>query len=101
MTREIDRAIDVDRQVGIDLDQAAIVALIPVVTAPRFVRDVLDRKRFAGGKLDMRQRPARHSAIARSKTAASRSGGMMNSLSKRVVARDQRTLARQQLSRAL
>jgi hypothetical protein len=39
---EVDRAIDVDRQVGVDLDQAAEVALVPVVAAPRLVGDVLD-----------------------------------------------------------
>ena len=53
---EIDRAIDVDRQIGIDLDQAAEVALVPVVAAPRLVGDVLDGEVLAGRQRDVRQR---------------------------------------------
>ena len=49
VTRQIDRAIDVDRQIGVDLNQAAVIALIPVVAAPRFVCDVFDGECFVGG----------------------------------------------------
>ncbi len=42
VARQVDGAIDVNRQIGVDLDQAAIVALIPVVATPRLVRHVLD-----------------------------------------------------------
>ena len=44
VTGEIDRAVDEDRQVRVDLDQAVKVALIPVVAAPRLAGDVLDRE---------------------------------------------------------
>ena len=55
---QIDRAIDVDRKVGVDLDQAVVIALVPVVAAPRLVGDVLDSERFAGRKLYVGQCPA-------------------------------------------
>ena len=42
VTREVDGAVDVDRQVGIDLDQAPVVALVPVVAAPALAGDVFD-----------------------------------------------------------
>ena len=60
VTREIDRPVDVDRQVSVDLNQAAIPALVPVVAAPWFIGDVLDRKRFLRRQLHVRQcaRPA-------------------------------------------
>ena len=53
---EVDRAIDVDRQVGVDLDQAAEVALVPVVAAPRLVGDVLDGEVLVRRQLDVRAR---------------------------------------------
>ena len=59
---EIDGAIDVDRQIGIDLDEAAIVALKPVVAAPRLVRHVFDRERFVRRQRDVLQR-ARAAAV--------------------------------------
>src|SRR5712671_3628403 len=58
VAREIDGAVDIDRQIRVDLDQAAVVALIPVVAAPRLVRDVLDREGLGGWQLDVRQRAA-------------------------------------------
>src|SRR6476620_654755 len=42
VTGEIDGTIDVDRQARVDLDDAVVFALVPVVTAPRLVGDVLD-----------------------------------------------------------
>ena len=53
---EVDRAVDVDRQVGVDLDQAAEPALIPVVAAPRLVGHVLDGELFVGRQLHVRER---------------------------------------------
>ena len=50
---QIDGAVDVDRQVGVDLDQAAEVALVPVVAAPRFVGHVLDGELLAGRQRDV------------------------------------------------
>ena len=34
---EIDRAIDVDRQISVHLNHAVEIAFVPVVTAPRLV----------------------------------------------------------------
>ena len=50
VAREVDRAVDVNRQIGIHLDQASIVALIPVVAAPRLVGDVFDGEAFVRRK---------------------------------------------------
>ncbi len=47
VAREIDGAVDVDRQVRVDLDQAAIAALVPVVTAPWLVLHVFHGKGLA------------------------------------------------------
>jgi hypothetical protein len=58
VARQINRAVDVDRQVGVDLNQAAVVALIPVVAAPRFLRHVLDGECFVGRETHVRERPA-------------------------------------------
>src|SRR5688500_10276636 len=54
---EIDRTIDKDRQVRVDLDQAPQVALIPVVAAPRLVRDVFEREALTLRQIDIRCRP--------------------------------------------
>jgi hypothetical protein len=54
---EIHGAIDVNGQIGIDLDQAPEVALIPVVAAPGLVGDVLDREAFRAWKPDVGERP--------------------------------------------
>ena len=58
VAREIDRAVDVDRQVRVDLDQAPVVALIPVVAAPALAGDVLDAETLAGRQRDVLQRAA-------------------------------------------
>ena len=50
---EIDRAIDRDRQIRVDLDHAGEVALVPVVGAPRFAGDVLDGERLAARERQM------------------------------------------------
>src|SRR5207244_1628491 len=55
----IDGAVDEDRQIGIDLNQTAVAALIPVVSAPRLVVHVLD-----GEALAVRQRHVRERARA-------------------------------------
>ena len=39
---KVQGSIDVDGQIGIDLDQAVVPALVPVVAAPRLVGDVLN-----------------------------------------------------------
>ena len=41
---EVEDAIEMDRQVGIHLDQAPVTALVPVVAAPRLVLHVFDRE---------------------------------------------------------
>src|SRR6478672_7985622 len=58
---QVDRAIDVNREVGVHLDQAAKASLIPVVAAPGFVRDVFDREPLISGEPDVLDRlfPAR------------------------------------------
>src|SRR5580765_8829788 len=56
VTGQVDGPIDVNREVGVDLDQAAKPSLIPVVAAPRLVRDVLDREFLVGWQLDVLKR---------------------------------------------
>ena len=41
---EVEDAIEMDRQVGIHLDQTPVTALVPVVAAPRLVLHVFDRE---------------------------------------------------------
>src|SRR5688572_19079322 len=61
VTRQVDRTIDIDRQIDIHLNQAAVISLIPVVTAPRLSSDVLDLERFP-----LRQRRMFHGPLAAS-----------------------------------
>ena len=44
VTAQIDSAGDINRPLGINLDQAISLALIPVITAPGFVGYKLQRK---------------------------------------------------------
>ena len=53
---EIDRAIDVDRQIGIHLNHTVEIAFVPIVTAPRFVGHVLNGETLVRRKRNMRQR---------------------------------------------
>src|SRR5439155_5187720 len=53
---QVDRPIDVDWQIGIHLDDAAIITLVPIVTAPWFIGDVFDAEIFARGQFDVRER---------------------------------------------
>ena len=48
--REVDGAIDVDGKIRVDLDDASVPALVPVVAAPRLVRHVFDRKALVVGQ---------------------------------------------------
>src|SRR5438094_6764883 len=54
---EIDRAIDVARQIGIYLNHTVEIALEPIVTAPRFIGHVLDGETLVRRKRNVRQRP--------------------------------------------
>src|SRR5262245_6746350 len=51
MTGEVDGPIDVHRQIGVDLDETSILALIPVVAAPGLVRHVFDGEALAQWQL--------------------------------------------------
>src|SRR6185295_1284599 len=53
---QVDRAVDRNRQVRVDLDQALVVALVPVVAAPGLARDVLDGEALVGGQRDVPRR---------------------------------------------
>src|SRR5438093_13060380 len=57
VTGQVERAIDVNRQIGVDLNHAPVAALIPVVAAPGLVRDVLDGERLHRRKADVGERP--------------------------------------------
>jgi hypothetical protein len=50
---KIDRPIDIDGQIGVDLDDAAEAALVPVVRAPRLAGDVLDGELLVRRQRDM------------------------------------------------
>ena len=53
VTGEIDGAVDVDREVGVDLDEAVEAALVPVVATPGFVGDVLDLETLVRREVDV------------------------------------------------
>ena len=53
---EPNRAIDRDRQIGVDLDQALIVALVPIVRAPWLPFDELHREALVLAEREMRDR---------------------------------------------
>src|SRR5687768_9907554 len=53
---QIDGAIDEDRQIGIDLNETLEVPLVPVVSAPGFVRDVLEGEGLSGRELHVLHR---------------------------------------------
>ena len=53
MAREVHGPVDVDRQIGVYLDDAAESALVPVVAAPRLVGDVLHRETLVGRERDV------------------------------------------------
>src|SRR5258708_34299415 len=55
MCSQINRAIDIDAQIGIHLDDSAIIPFVPVVAAPRFVSYVFDAEIFVGRQLDVRE----------------------------------------------
>ena len=57
VTTQIYGALDVGRQIRIDLNQAEVIALIPVVAAPRLVIDELDFEVLAFRQGKTRQRP--------------------------------------------
>ena len=54
---EIDRPINVDRQISIHLNYAMEVAFVPIVTAPRLIGHVLDGETLVRRKRNVRQRP--------------------------------------------
>jgi hypothetical protein len=54
---EVDRPVDEDRQVRVDLDQAVEVSLVPVVAAPRLAGHVLDHEALIRRQLDVLERP--------------------------------------------
>src|SRR6266705_589461 len=55
--REIDRAIDVDRQIGVHLNHTVKISLVPIVTAPRFIGHVLNDETLVRRKFNVRQSP--------------------------------------------
>src|SRR5581483_11874762 len=58
---QINRAIDVNRKIGIYLNNAVVMPLVPVIAAPRFIGDVFNSEIFIGRQFDVRDRafPAR------------------------------------------
>src|SRR5438874_526360 len=48
---EAQGSLDQDRKIGVDLDEAMGVALIPVVSSPDLVGDVLQREALVGWEL--------------------------------------------------
>ena len=57
MTTKIDGATDADGKVGVDLDQAFVIALIIIITRPRLPRHELHIKSFTRRQVDVRFRP--------------------------------------------
>ena len=56
MAGQINRAIGIDRQIGVHLNHAVVVALVPVVACPALVRDVLDDEALLRRQRDARER---------------------------------------------
>ena len=54
--RQINRAIDIDRQIGIHLNDAVIIPLVPIIAAPRFIGDVFNAEIFIGRQFDVGER---------------------------------------------
>ena len=74
---EIDRPAHPHRQVGIDLDQAAVIALIPIVARPAPAGDELEREALARRAAGCGRRcGAGIRRSPRASPASSRSGGM-------------------------
>jgi hypothetical protein len=57
VAREVDRAIDVDRQIGVHLDQAAVRCPDTSCSRSTACPYVLDGEGLVRGKLHVRQRP--------------------------------------------
>ena len=53
---ELDRAVYEDRQIGVDLDQTLIAALIPILGAPAVAGHKLNLEVLVGGQLYMSER---------------------------------------------
>src|SRR3546814_19800015 len=54
---EVERAREADRQIGVDLDQAVIAALIIIIAAPALVGHEFEAEAFAFGHRNMRHAP--------------------------------------------
>ena len=95
VAREIDRAVDVNRQIGVDLDQAPKVALIPVVAAPRLAGHVLDGEPLVRRQIDMAHRALTAAPDRFLEDAIDARFGNDERLLVPVVTFDQRAVARQ------
>src|SRR5919204_2817008 len=54
---QVDCAIDVDRQIGVDLNYAMEISFVPIVPAPWFIGHVLDRETLVRRQRNVRQSP--------------------------------------------
>src|SRR3546814_1515860 len=54
---EVEREREADRQIGVDLDQAVIAALIIIIAAPALVGHEFEAEAFAFGHRNMRHAP--------------------------------------------
>src|SRR3546814_20512673 len=57
VTAKIERARQADRQVGVDLDQAVIAALVIIIAAPALVRHEFEAEALAFGHRDVHRAP--------------------------------------------
>src|SRR4029079_12769778 len=84
---------DVNRQVGIYLDQAVVIALIPVVATPRLVGDVFDLEAFSWRQRDVLLRAAASFGNCRVEPLREPILGNKERLPVRVIALDERSCA--------
>ncbi len=55
MAAHIDRAVDKDLEIGVDLYDALVISFVPVVAAPGFIGYIFQFKIFIGRQLVMGQ----------------------------------------------
>src|SRR5262245_10921271 len=101
VAREVDRAIDGDRQFDVDLNDAGVTALVPVVGAPRLALHVLDGELLLRRQREVLQRPSAAAVDGRTKDGIDLVGRNHELVSEGRIPFEQRSWSRQQPSKLL
>lgn len=100
MGGEIDRPVDRDGEVRVDLDQAPVAALVPVVGGPGLTVHVLEREALLGGEGDARARPVAAGGDGGAEGLVQAVARDDEGLAERLVPLRERPLAREQTLKA-